>query len=114
MILVAKGKQRGGLLLEDPKRINLLENLATASSVDNSMGDNVLKRLRQAHFLRKDDIKPSDKHYNLLYRSCKPSTKEKSEYFMDWDPAALKEYDDTGNTLLHLIIPWWSTIDSFT
>ena len=74
----------------------MLQNLASAASFD-LMYLEVLKRLRQSTLPKKEDIR----QYDLLSWSCRPASKEKFEYLVDWDPKVLKEYDYRGHSLLH-------------
>jgi len=94
---------------------------STMTTTDNSMEYterllsilliDALKRLRQAHLLRKEDIRV---YHLVMWWSCKPKSKMRFEYLIDWDPEALKEpqYDD--NKLFHCIIIMCKSIDSFT
>jgi len=89
--------ERGGLLLEDSKGYNMLQNLAKETSADDAVCLDVFKRLRQSDLLKKQDIR----QYELFWYSCQSHAKERFEYFVDWDPKALKEYRHEGEPLLH-------------
>jgi len=82
--------QRGGLRVEDYERNNLLQYLALY--VDGLCID-VFNRLRKSDLLKKEDIR----QYDLMYRA----STEAFEYFVDWDPKALKEYQYNGEPILH-------------
>jgi len=90
--------KRGGLILKDnPDGENVLQELARIeSSADDSTSLHVLKRLRESDLLKKEDIR----QYDLLWYSCKSQAKERFEYFIYWDPEALKEYQCRGDPLL--------------
>ena len=93
--------QRGGLLLEEYRcGHNVLKEITVMGSnhTHDSMCLDALKRLRESDLLKKEDIR----EYDLLNVTCKPLSKERFEYLVDWDPEGLKEYlYDNGNPFLH-------------
>ena len=110
-----KGK-RGGILVEVPDRdSNLLQELACleiqnapASSDTACLG--ILTELRELNLLRKEDIKELD----LLLHSATTSgeyltppfiTKQRFDFFLDWDPQALTySYYTYGRPCLQMVL----------
>jgi len=99
--------KRGGLLVDvpdSPHEINLLQ-LLSASTADDSVILDVIKKLRESKLFLKEDVS----HYQLLYWSCypllkDPSLKDRFDYFIGWDPEALKNTLYAGNPLLQAFV----------
>ena len=85
--------QRGGLLVEDSDGDNVLQLLAGSEEAEAECFD-AIKKLRALELIWKEDIR----QYNLLGWSCHPVWgKTRFDYFVDWDPEALKHYNDDGD-----------------
>ena len=97
--------QRGGLLAQDSNGNNMLQILANSFPLENSTCVDAvdskcldaLERLRESDLLKKEDIR----RYDLLRYSCRKKAKQRFDYFVGWDPAALKECRYEGEPLLH-------------
>ena len=104
-----KGK-RGGLLVEESitRHVpNVLQLLAKRKSTDDDSIRvllDAIKKLRESKLLLEPDIT----QYELLLWSCDPPSKDQFDYFLAWDPEALKNTQYTGNPLLHDVINNWS------
>ena len=68
----------------------------------------VIKKLRESKLFLKEDVV----QYQLLFWSCRPSAKERFDYFVAWDPEALEKTEYNDEPLIHAVINNWS-IESF-
>jgi len=78
--------QRGGLLVEDDARNNVLQQVANAFYFEDSILHDAfdsrcldaLKRLRESDLLKKEDIR----QYDLLVHSCTKKAKQRFDYLV--------------------------------
>ena len=96
---------RGGLLIRNEFGMNVLQNLSYDRFHETKYLE-VLVKLRELHFLEKDDIR----RFNLLFHSCEKHAQARFEYLSDWDPEALS-MDVNGKPLIHEIISRYRNVN---
>ena len=105
---------RGGLLVDNPlfNSFNTLQGLGVISSNNITLGDkydkayvDVMKELKEANLLTKDDIEDHD----LLYlTSCSRRCKQRFDFLCDWCPEGLKHHRLDDDPVIHASIQTWS------
>jgi len=107
---------RGGLLVPDPrdanqKSLQLLVNLVIPSDPipSDTASLDVMTELRKDNLLLKQDIREHD----LLYWSCRPTSKMRFEYLTEWDLDCLMTGTFRNLPLSHAIIQRKQSITSF-
>lgn len=119
---------RGGVLIKscrDEESDCVLEELISVRQCEDECSDaekrkhieslclDAIKNLRELGLFEKDDIR----RYNLLSKSCHPSSIDRFNYLVDWNPGALKEkYSFDGKwspSLLSSVIVERESIENF-
>ena len=109
---------RGGLLVQGEDGWNTFELLAIRFlpigkrpehvQMDKAYAD-VMKELKDASLLTKDDIK----NYGLLYHTCNAyNFKQRFEFLCDWCPEGLKYHQYNDHLIIHAIIEYHNSIKS--
>ena len=102
---------RGGLLIEDPNDehgSNPLEQLGRQwnrprmHEFDKSFLD-VMKKLREAKLITKNDMRDHDVFYHVLVGCCR-SHKQRFDFLYDWCPEGLKDYRYENLPMIHALI----------
>ena len=102
---------RGGLLIEDPNDehgSNPLEQLGRQwnrprmHEFDKSFLD-VMKKLREAKLITKNDMRDHDVFYYVLVGCCR-SRKQRFDFLYDWCPEGLKDYRYENLPMIHALI----------
>ena len=112
---------RGGLLVAtlNTGLLNTLESLVLMTFTRHGNAESgdlydkacvdIMKKLKDADLLTKDDIK----NHDLFYETCRPKgCKQRFEFLCDWCPEGLKDYQWKYLPLIHAVIKYWP-IESF-